>query len=205
MTCVVSLVFFFLLPDFPEEAKWLTTEERHYIQARLQADQGKSARDRKIKPRDVVNCFRDVKFWLGGLMYFGLIVPAYGYAYFAPSIISGFHYSAIETQLHSVPPWAVAFGLSMISAYISDKLRHRFLVAVCLIFITIAGFGILISVHNNTKLEYAGLFLIAAGTYAALPIIVCWFSMNLGGHHRRSVGTAWQIGFGNLGGQTRLS
>jgi hypothetical protein len=24
--------------------------------------------------------------------------------------------------------------------------------------------------------------------------------MNLGGHHRRSVGSAWQIGFGNLGG-----
>lgn len=24
--------------------------------------------------------------------------------------------------------------------------------------------------------------------------------MNLGGHHRRSVGTAWQVGFGNVGG-----
>lgn len=24
--------------------------------------------------------------------------------------------------------------------------------------------------------------------------------MNLGGHHRRSVGSAWQIGFGNIGG-----
>jgi hypothetical protein len=27
-----------------------------------------------------------------------------------------------------------------------------------------------------------------------------WFNMNLGGHHRRSVGSAWQIGFGNIGG-----
>lgn len=24
--------------------------------------------------------------------------------------------------------------------------------------------------------------------------------MNLGGHHRRAIGTAWQIGFGNIGG-----
>lgn len=24
--------------------------------------------------------------------------------------------------------------------------------------------------------------------------------MNLGGHHRRAVGSAWQIGFGNIGG-----
>lgn len=33
-----------------------------------------------------------------------------------------------------------------------------------------------------------------------MPIIVCWFNMNLGGHHRRAVGSAWQVGFGNLGG-----
>ena len=24
--------------------------------------------------------------------------------------------------------------------------------------------------------------------------------MNLGGHHRRAVGSAWQVGFGNIGG-----
>lgn len=33
-----------------------------------------------------------------------------------------------------------------------------------------------------------------------MPVIVCWFNTNLGGHHRRSVGTAWQVGFGNIGG-----
>jgi hypothetical protein len=38
------------------------------------------------------------------------------------------------------------------------------------------------------------------GTYTAMPIIVCWFNMNLGGHHRRAIGTAWQVGFGNIGG-----
>ena len=38
------------------------------------------------------------------------------------------------------------------------------------------------------------------GIYSAAPVIVCWFNMNLGGHHRRAVGTAYQIGFGNIGG-----
>ena len=33
-----------------------------------------------------------------------------------------------------------------------------------------------------------------------MPVIVCWFNLNLGGHHRRAIGTAWQIGFGNIGG-----
>lgn len=64
----------------------------------------------------------------------------------------------------------------------------------------IAGFAILLTVHTRPHLEYAALFLVTMGTYSALPVIVCWFNLNLGGHHRRAVGTAWQVGFGNTGG-----
>ncbi|PNS14078.1 hypothetical protein CAC42_6591 [Sphaceloma murrayae] len=200
LTCVVSFAFFFLIPDFPEEAKWLNEEERSYIKARLEADQGKSARERKLTGKDVLQVFKDVKVWLGGLMYFGLIVPAYGYAYFSPTIIRSYGYSPIQTQLHSVPPWAVAFGFSMIMAYISDKTRHRFAFTMIGTFIGVIGFSILVSVFNRKNLQYASLFLVTMGTYSTMPIIVCWFNMNLGGHHRRSVGSAWQISFGNIGG-----
>ena len=78
LTCVVALLFFFLTPDFPEDAKWLTEEERAYVKARLRVDQGRSAAERKILFRDVMNVFKDFKVFLGGFMYFGLIVPAYG-------------------------------------------------------------------------------------------------------------------------------
>ncbi|KIW30524.1 uncharacterized protein PV07_06263 [Cladophialophora immunda] len=200
LTCVVSFVWFFAIPDFPEDAKWLTEPEREYIKARLRDDQGKSAIDRRITVKDVINCFKDYKIIVGGFMYFGLIVPAYSYAYFAPTIIKTYGYSAIQTQLHSVPPWAAAFGWSMLTAALSDRFRHRFLFAMFNICIAIAGFAILMTVHHNTDLEYGALFMITSGTYSAMPVIVCWFSMNLGGHHRRAVGTAWQIGFGNIGG-----
>jgi MFS family permease len=78
LTCIVSFAFFFLIPTFPEDAKWLTSEERTYISARLRQDQGKSALERKITIKDVVQVFKDPKIVVGGLMYFGLIVPAYG-------------------------------------------------------------------------------------------------------------------------------
>ncbi|KAF7561789.1 hypothetical protein G7046_g2349 [Stylonectria norvegica] len=200
LTVVCGVGFYFWLPDFPEAVTWLTPEEKKYVAARLQVDQGRSAVERKIKFRDVINVFKDFKVVLGGFMYLGLIVPAYGYAYFAPGIIRSYGYSAIQTQLHSVPPWAAAFGFSMIVAYCSDKTRHRFGFAVFAICIAIVGFGILISVHDNTRLQYGSLFLVAMGAYTAMPIVVCWFNMNLGGHHRRAVGTAWQVGFGNIGG-----
>ncbi|OAL48742.1 major facilitator superfamily transporter [Pyrenochaeta sp. DS3sAY3a] len=186
LTVLVSFAFFFLLPNFPEEVKWLTEDERKYVKARLQIDQGKSARERPITGRDVVNVFRDPKIVVGGFMYFGLIVPAYGYAYFSPAIIQSYGYSPIQTQLRSVPPWAVAM--------------HRYLFCIFAISVCISGFAILISVHNHRDVQYAALFLVAMGAYTAMPIIVCWFNMNLGGHHRRAVGSAWQVAFGNIGG-----
>lgn len=202
VTVVIAVIFWFLLPDFPEESQWLKPEEKEFVSARLRLDQGKgkSARDRSITLADVGRVFKDYKVILGGFMYFGLIVPAYSYAYFAPGIIKGYGYGPIETQLYSVPPWAASFGFSMLIAFASDKTRHRFGFALFALAITIAGFAILISVHNNTQVQYAALFLVAMGAYTAMPIIVCWFNMNLGGHHRRSVGSAWQVGFGNIGG-----
>lgn len=133
-------------------------------------------------------------------MYFGLIVPAYSYAYFAPAIIKGLGYSAIQTQLFSVPPWVAAFVLAMICAYFSDRLRHRFVFGMIPSFVALAGFAILLAHPHSLHLKYASLFLAAAGTYAAMPIFICWFNMNLGGHLRRGVGSAFQIGFGNIGG-----
>lgn len=196
LTCVVSIIWFFILPVFPEDAKWLTSEERQYVKARLFADQGKSAVERKITVQDVGRVFKDPKIIVGGLMYFGLIVAAYGYAYFSPTIIQGFGYSPIQTQLHSVPPWAAAFGLAMIVAYISDKIRHRYFFVIFCILVSISGLAMLLGIHDHLDAQYAALFLVATGCYSAMPIVICWFNMNLGGHHRRAVGSAWQIGFG---------
>ncbi|THZ12587.1 major facilitator superfamily transporter [Aureobasidium pullulans] len=200
LTCVVSAAFFFVLPDFPEDSNWLTPEEKHFVTNRLRSEQGASAVERKMGAKDVANVFKDYKIWLGGFMYFGLIVPAYSYAYFSPSIVNGYGYSKIQTQLHSVPPWAAAFAFAMILAWISDKTRHRLGYAIFAICVAITGFAILLVVHDNRPLEYAALFLVAMGCYSAMPIIVCCFNMNLGGHHRRSVGSAWQVAFGNIGG-----
>lgn len=200
LTCVVSFLFFFIITDFPEEAKFLSEEERAFVKKRLQVDVGESAREEKMTLKDVVNVFKDYKIFVGGFMYFGLIVPAYGYAYFAPTIVKQLGHDAIQTQLHSVPPWACAFVFAMVIAVLSDRFKHRFLFTLIPIAIAVAGFCILLAVHDNTNLQYAALFLLAMGTYSAMPVVVCWFNTNLGGHHRRAIGTAWQVGFGNIGG-----
>lgn len=99
LTCVVALLLFFIIPNFPEEARWLRPDEREYLKRRLEADQGqRSALERRITAKDVLNVFKDYKVVVGGFCYLGLVVPAYSYAFFAPGIIQGFGYSAIQTQ-----------------------------------------------------------------------------------------------------------
>lgn len=83
-TCLVGILFFFLISDFPEEVKWLTPEERQFVKARLQADVGESQRHKALKVKDVFKILREWKIILGGFMYFGLIVPAYGYGQYSP-------------------------------------------------------------------------------------------------------------------------
>jgi hypothetical protein len=88
----------------------------------------------------------------------------------------------------------------MILAYASDKARQRLIFVLFPLLVCIAGFAMLLAIHDKTHVQYAALFLVASGAYSAMPVIVCWFNMNLGGHHRRAVGTAFQVGFGNTGG-----
>lgn len=56
------------------------------------------------------------------------------------------------------------------------------------------------NVHHTLRAEYAGICLVAMGAYSSGIIIICWYVMNLQGHAQRAVGTAWMIGFGNIGG-----
>ena len=56
------------------------------------------------------------------------------------------------------------------------------------------------TVHKSFSAQYAGICLIAMGAFSAGPIIICWYLMNLHDDAKRSVGSAWMIGFGNSGG-----
>jgi hypothetical protein len=77
LTCILSLIGFWIIPDFPEEAKFLTDPEREFIIHKLQKDTGNSAYQ-DLSWRKVGQVFKDWKIWVGGFQYLGLIVPAYG-------------------------------------------------------------------------------------------------------------------------------
>ncbi|KAL4912985.1 major facilitator superfamily domain-containing protein [Aspergillus aurantiobrunneus] len=202
-TCLMAAVVFYVLPDFPEDCKWLDERELEFLCDKMAGEAGKLTGNVRMGWRDILGVFRDWKIFVAACMFFGQVVSAYGgYAYFAPTIIKTYGYGEIKTQLYSVPPWAAAYGCSLILACLSDYFRNRYVFAVLPILLGMAGYGILLSIHDTAhhSIQYGALFLITCGCFSAGPVFLCWFGMNLGGHTRRSVGTAFQIGFGNIGG-----
>ena len=49
--------------------------------------------------------------------------------------------------------------------------------------------------------RYVAVYIAMTGGYVAQPIILVWVTNNMGGHYKRSINAAMQIGFGNLGGK----
>lgn len=68
ITCVFAIVWFFVLPDFPEDVKWLTDEEREYVRAKLAKDGGKSAHHVKTGWPEIWAVLKDCRCNFGRLV-----------------------------------------------------------------------------------------------------------------------------------------
>lgn len=71
-----------------------------------------------------------------------------------------------------------SFVFNITISTISDRMRHRYTFLMIALALAIAGYGILISVHDNTHLQYAALFLVSMGAFPAMSLSVCWITMN---------------------------
>jgi len=59
---VVAPLVYFFLADFPEQAKFLTAEEKHYVVARINNDIGR-APSNKLNRKVIMNVFKDWRVW----------------------------------------------------------------------------------------------------------------------------------------------
>ncbi|KAJ6164968.1 hypothetical protein N7470_003640 [Penicillium chermesinum] len=196
---LVGIAAFFFCADFPQQASWLSEDEKAAVVAKTRNYEEAEAR---VTKSDLMESFRDLKLYVAALMYFTIVVPIYAFSYFAPTIIKALGYGTIQTQLHSVPPFAAALGLSILVAYFSDRLDIRFPFILLGDILIIIGLAIMLTMHGprHFSAEYLGICFITMGAFSAGAVIVCWVLMNMQGHKERSIGSGFVIGVGNAGG-----
>lgn len=196
-TVLVSLVSYFFIHNYPSTATFLTEAERHTIQKRLEADSD-ATRDEAFNWTNVSKAFLDVKVYLYCLGFHTLSLPLYTLSLFLPTIIKSLGYTAAQAQLLSVPPYAVAFIVTVAFAVWSEKAGQRGPFIVAASAIAIIGYILLLSDHK-AGVSYLGTILAAAGIYPAVALTLAWPANNVSGHTKRAIAGAMQISIGNLG------
>ena len=68
VTIIIGIAAYFLVADFPADARWLSPEEREFVLARTATDDGVAS---PVTASKVVSFFANVKNLIGGFMYFG--------------------------------------------------------------------------------------------------------------------------------------
>lgn len=134
-------------------------------------------------------------------MYMGITSVGYSTSFFTPTILKQLGWTSVHAQVMSIPIYVVAAFFSLLAAYLSDRVRHRFgfiIFGICVC--TIGLIVLLAQTSVSVSGRYTALYIVMSGGYIAQPIMLVWLANNMAGHYKRSVNAAMQIGFGNIGG-----
>jgi MFS transporter, ACS family, tartrate transporter len=119
---IMCFVIYFLLTDRPQDAKWLTSEQRSWLQNRLNSEETQREGVHKFS---LAGAFSNYKLWLLTLAYFGQNISAYGLVFFLPLIVKGLGVSASWIGLVSALPYICAFVAMIAWGYHSDITGER--------------------------------------------------------------------------------
>lgn len=197
LTAVVSLASYYFIANYPATAKFLTEKERSCVQARLESNSDAS-RVEGFTFGNVLTAVKDPKVWLYGLAFHTMSLPLYTLSLFLPTIIKELGFTAAQAQLLTVPPYAVAFVLTLTVAILSEKLKKRAPFIMASSSLAAIGYIILLS-DTKSGVSYFGTILAAAGIYPSVAIVLSWPANNVSGQTKRATANAMQISIGNLG------
>jgi hypothetical protein len=117
-SCVSSVFVFFFLPDYPETVKWLTPDEKTLAMARLKTEGSKG--HAQMTWADAKATLTDWRLYVHYAVYFGISTPFSSLSLFTPTITAGLGYEGLEAQLMTVPPYAVAYVITILVSWSAD-------------------------------------------------------------------------------------
>ena len=111
------------LPDRPEVAAWLTTDERAWLSGELAREQGVHP---QASRRQVFAAFTEGKVWLLVLVYLGDTTCTYGVGLWLPSLIHGVSglRNFLVGLLAAIPYLVTAIAMVLVGTH-SDRTRER--------------------------------------------------------------------------------
>lgn len=166
-TIILGVAVLAVLPDRPSDAKWLSDDEKRWLQSELAREHaGSSGHDHASSLREALTLPR---VWRNGLVYFCILVGLYGFSFWLPQIIASLgHMTNVQIGLVTMIPYSLAcVGLVFWGRH-SDATDERSLhVALPMLLgaaaLTVSGWT------SAPIVAFAALCLAAVGIYSGLP------------------------------------
>jgi ACS family tartrate transporter-like MFS transporter len=120
---VLGFVTLAVLPDGPQHAKWLTADEKQWIEERLLSER---ERLRSVSHHTIAQALASGRIWLLSAVYFALVMSFYGVNFWLPQIVqalSGMN-DIMVGILTTVPYLAAAVGMVYAGRH-SDRTQER--------------------------------------------------------------------------------
>ncbi|CAF1391416.1 unnamed protein product [Adineta ricciae] len=200
-TILMSICCYFFLPDSPERARFLTVEQRQ-LEIEILAEDSGASHSHSFSWSQVKSVYTDWKTYVYAIIYITGTTALQGVTLFLPSIIVGLgKWTPVQSQLMTLPPYAVAFVVTLSLSRSSDYFVERSFHLVFTNLLSIGGFLILMFVERNRySMLYFGVILLTAGVYANVSLKIAWFNNNFASLTRRAVASATIVSIGTIGG-----
>lgn len=100
-TIIIGVLSFWMVYDFPDEARFLSDEDRRRVLRRLAEDQQSSAEHEQFRMDYFWASLKDWKTYLTAIIYMGCDGPLYAFSLFTPTIIN----ELVRMPYPSYSPW----------------------------------------------------------------------------------------------------
>jgi ACS family tartrate transporter-like MFS transporter len=193
---LLGLVVGLVLPNGPQDARWLSTTEKKWIADRLIAAESECASG---QPHHLKACFTSPVIWLLCLIYFLRNIGTYGYEMWLPSMVKGLTGTTdlLVGVINGLPYLGAGILMYWVGRH-SDKTGERRGHVAAGALVATTGF-VVASTAGNAILAIAGLTLAFAGSKASLPPFWALSTQFLKGTAAAG-GIALINSVGNLGG-----
>lgn len=203
ITCLLGIVGYFLIVDFPENAvrSWAFLNEREsaFIVARVQNDRNDAIPEPFQLGAYLKNAL-DLKVWGFASLFMLTTTNTYAIAYFLPVILRlGMGFSIAEAQCLVAPPYVAAAIVMYTMAVLGDKYHIRGPIVMFNAVLGLIGLPLLAYAHSN-PVRYFGVFLATIAGNANVPAVLTYQANNIRGQWKRALCSATLVGAGGVGG-----
>jgi ACS family tartrate transporter-like MFS transporter len=195
-TVVIGVVTFFVLTDRPEQAKFLTEQERDWLVARIASERRATE---AVRTYSLWQALYDPKVLLLSLNYFGIVSASLGMLIFVPQMIKSLgNLSNMTVGWLTMIPYLCGAVAMVLWGRLSDRMNERRWNLFFGCMVSSVGLGIA-GLTMGTWWALAGLSIATMGFYGSKGPFFAMPPTFLSGA-ALAAGIAWINSLGNLGG-----